>query len=197
MAGRLVRDNAFLIAAAALPVLVVALFLLSTAIPRWTVPPPAYDVLLRTSTYDQSNPRFWAEFTVRDGKLHATLRPTSSNAYPQRSALWLFDHRTMTVHQVPIDLPGQLADSDLPKTIVVDALENRRILDQSKSPDGYEVRHPGYRNSGLVGDLFGMGRHERAISLVSRGRVIPIDLPVPYEYQSPVFVGWLADEGTR
>ena len=55
MAGRLVRDNAFLIAAAALPVLVVALFLLSTAIPRWTVPPPAYDVLLRTSDEDASD----------------------------------------------------------------------------------------------------------------------------------------------
>src|SRR6478735_3199762 len=44
---RFLRDNAFLVAAGLLPVLVVGFFLLATAIPRWTVPPPAYDLIVK------------------------------------------------------------------------------------------------------------------------------------------------------
>jgi hypothetical protein len=50
-AGRFVRDNPFLAAAVALPLVVVLFFLLSAALPRWTVP-PRYDLLLRTRAYD-------------------------------------------------------------------------------------------------------------------------------------------------
>jgi hypothetical protein len=195
MAGRFVRDNAFLIAAAALPVAVVALFLLATAIPRWTVPPPAYDVLLRTSTFDQANPRVLVEFTVRDGKLLATLRQALPNVYPNRNTLWVVDHRTMSVREVSIDAATQVRDDELPTTIVVDALKDRRVLDGTKSPDGYEVRQPEYRSTGLVGDLFGMGRSGRGISLRKQGRVVPIELPGTYQNQSAVFVGWLTDGG--
>ncbi len=51
MGRRFVRDNAFLIAAVALPLVVVGFFLLFTAIPRWTVPPPQHDLLFSTTEY--------------------------------------------------------------------------------------------------------------------------------------------------
>ena len=41
------RSSAFLIAAVALPILVVGVFLVASAVPRWTVAPPAYDLLFR------------------------------------------------------------------------------------------------------------------------------------------------------
>jgi hypothetical protein len=64
-AGRFVRDNPFLAAAVALPLVVVLFFLLSAALPRWTVP-PRYDVLLRTRAYDQIGPLISVDVVVQE-----------------------------------------------------------------------------------------------------------------------------------
>lgn len=195
-AWRFLRDNAFLVAAVALPIVVVGFFLLSTAIPRWTVAPPRYDALVRTSSYDQSSPRIAVEFMVRDEKLLATVRPVPADTFPQRPTLWLFDHRTMNVRRIPIEFPGQLAAGE-PQTIVIDALAGRQVLADTRAPDGYEFQSRTQGQPGIVGDLFGMRRYNQGLILANRGRVVPVEIPSPYEYQSPVFVGWLIDEGTR
>ena len=57
--GRFIRDNAFMVAAIALPVLVAGLFILASAVPRWTVPPPSYDLA------PENNPSVYS--TARDG----------------------------------------------------------------------------------------------------------------------------------
>jgi hypothetical protein len=93
--GGFLRKNAFLVAAVSLPVVVVGFFLLSTAIPRWLVPPPAYDLLLRSGRpYEPSGPRIAVDFYVRDGRVEAVVRPVPANTYSQLPALWLFDHRS-------------------------------------------------------------------------------------------------------
>jgi hypothetical protein len=72
--GGFFRNNAFLAAAVALPVLVVGFFLLATAIPRWTVPPPTYDLVFRVGKpYDQPRPQVSVEFKVEDGRLQAIV----------------------------------------------------------------------------------------------------------------------------
>ena len=94
--------------------------------------------------------------------------------------------------------PDSLAEIDPPRTIVIDAFAGRRVLAQAKAPDGYELETRRHRSPGIVGELFGMGRYDQRASLVNRGRVVPIALPSPYQYQSPVYaVGWLVDEGQR
>src|SRR5688572_30393210 len=81
--GRFLRDNAFLVAAVSLPLVVIAFFLLAAAIPRWRVPPPAYDLLIRAA--DDYNPaanrRVVVDFEVRGGKVVATARPISETHY--------------------------------------------------------------------------------------------------------------------
>ena len=49
----------------ALPLVVVLFFLLSAALPRWTVP-PRYDVLLRTRAYDQIGPMISVDVVVQE-----------------------------------------------------------------------------------------------------------------------------------
>jgi hypothetical protein len=44
---------------------VVLFFLLSAALPRWTVP-PRYDLLLRTRAYDQIGPMISVEVVVQE-----------------------------------------------------------------------------------------------------------------------------------
>jgi hypothetical protein len=196
-ARRFVRENVFLVAAIALPLVVVGFFLLATLIPRWLVPPPAHDLLLRNNrTYDGSAIHISVEFQVRDGRVEATVRPVSTSTYSSLPALWLFDHTTMTIRQVPVDLPDRMSEGEAPRTIVVQALAGRRVLAQSQAPDGYEVttrRSSG--GAGLIGEVFGMRRYDAGVSLVCRGRVIRVPVPPAAEYQTPMYaVGWVVDE---
>ena len=194
---RFLRENTFLVAAVMLPLVVVGFFLLSTAIPRFTVPPPAHDLLLSANSYDQPAPRVSVEFTVREDRVYATVRPLPANSYAHRQSLWLFDHSTMNVRQIPLDLPEQLDELEPSRTVLVGALAGRRVLAQTKAPDGYELRSRAGGSPGLFGDLFGMRRYDYAVTLVNRGRVVAVALPSPYQYQSPTVIGWLGDEGTR
>jgi hypothetical protein len=201
--GRFLRDNAFLVAAVSLPLVVVAFFLLSTAIPRWTVPPPAYDLILRASdvyNYNQTNPRVTVEFGVRDGKVEATFRPIPANSYQARTALFLFDHATMTSREIPVDLPDNLVEGDPPRTIVVDTPPGRQVLVQVRAPDGYQLEGRSQRGPGIVGELFGMNRYNSDTVLTNRGRVVSLTLPVPYQNQyvsSVSGVGWLVPESAN
>src|SRR3979490_41541 len=97
------RDNIFLVAAVSLPLIVVAFFLLATAIPRWTVPLPAYDLLISAYDYNQTSRQMTVEFGVRDGKVEATFRSDPVNNYGQPSRLFVFDHNTMSAREITVD----------------------------------------------------------------------------------------------
>lgn len=197
MAGRFLRDNAFLGAAVALPVLVIGVFLLLTAIPKWSVPPPRHDLLLYTSDYDRSSPGVIVDLFVRDGTLQARFTQSPKDYYPPRVRLWRFDHSTLGAREVPIDVPSSITNSDPGTPIVVDALRGQRIVTDTKAPDGYEVRTPDHGSPGVIGDLFGMRRYDRSLAIVNRGRVVPIEIPTVNRYSTPVFLGWLIEEGAR
>lgn len=195
-AGRFLRDNAFLVAAMALPALVVLLFVIASAVPRWTVPPPAYDLLLRAGgPYDVSLPHVAVDFSVVDGRVEATVRALKPDAFPQLASLFLFEHDTFNVREIRFELPPDLKEGDPARKIVIDMPGGHRVMPQAKAPDGYEMDTRTQRGGGLVGDIFGMNRYGQENVLSSRGRLIPLNLPSPYRYQSPVIVvGWLANE---
>ena len=197
---RFVRDNAFIVAAIALPVVVGAFFFVATTIPRWTVPPPEYDLVLRvTRPYDGTRTGVVVDFAVRDGRVEATVRPpTPTNPYSEPVALLLFDHETMTVREIPLEIPTHMAEGDPPRTIVVEALSSRRVSPQTSAPDGYALQNRSGGRPGIVGDIFGMGGYRPIAVVTNRGRMVELDLPAAYRtpYQSPVYhVGWVLDEG--
>lgn len=199
---RFVRDNAFVAAAIALPVVVGAFFFLATTIPRFTVPPPDYDLVLRASRpYDGTRSGVLVDFAVRDGRVEATIRPPAPpNAYAEPVGLLLFDHETMTVREIPLEIPTHMAEGEPPRTIVVEALSGRRVSPQAAAPDGYALQNRSGGRPGLVGDLFGMGGYRQIAVLTNRGRMVELDLPGPYRspYQAPLYhVGWVVDEGQR
>jgi hypothetical protein len=194
--GGFFRNNAFLATAVALPVLVVGFFLLATAIPRWTVPPPTYDLVLRVGRpYDQPRPQVSVEFKVEDGRLEAIVRPVQKDQYAEQWSLFRFDHQTLNLQEIPFKIPDSLPPDSPAQTIVVDALSGRRVLVQAKAPDGYELRTDTNRGSaGLMGDLFGMRGYDQTVVLANKGRVVSLPLPSGYQYLSPVSaIGWLTD----
>ena len=194
--GRFLRDNAFLAAAVLLPVLVVGFFLLATAIPRWTVPPPAYDLLVKGYKPYSGDYRLKVSYDldVQSGRLRLTVRPLATEQYQNKPLLFLVDHRTQDVRQLPLTL--RETPPETPETTVFDPVPGRTLLEGSKAPDGYTLEQRPYHSTGILGDLFGMHSYQYGMVLMNRGRVIPVALPDPYD--SPVyFVAWVSNGETR
>src|SRR6187402_126690 len=117
------RDNAFLIAAVALPVVVVALFLAASAVPRWTVPPPTFDLLLRTEgAYTPALQNVVTTIRVRDGQVVAEFQPAAPNSYPEKPVLYVFDHATNATAEVPLEVPASLDEGEKVRVVPVAAL---------------------------------------------------------------------------
>lgn len=150
--GRTLRDNAFLVAAVLLPVLVVSFFLLATAVPRWTVPPPAYDLLVRgLRPYDQTRSKVAYDIDVRDGQVQVTIRALPTDGYAQRPALFLVDHQTLNAREIQMHLPETLPAGDPPRVIVIDAVPGRRVMAQANARDGYALEQRPYHDTGILG----------------------------------------------
>ena len=131
---------------------------------------------------------------MRDGRIEATFRPLPQPTYISPARIFLFDHATMTVQPIAVDIPTDMKDGDPPRTIVVDALAGRRVTADSHAPDGYQLDNRSRRGPGLVGDLFGMNRYDSSAALVKSGRVVPIALPHSNQYGGSVYlVGWITD----
>jgi hypothetical protein len=196
--GRFLRDNVFLVAAVLLPLIVVGFFLLSTAIPRWTVAPPAYDLLVKGGGYSSQPPPMMVDFIVNSDGVHAHVRPVPPNSYPQKTSLFIYEHTTGLLRELRVPLPDEMKPDDAPRDIPVKELEGRRIVTTPAAPDGYRFETRSRRGPGILGDLFGMRRYDQGIVLVNRGRVVPLVPPAGHEYLSPVTaLGWIVPEGAR
>jgi hypothetical protein len=133
------------------------------------------------------------DFLVRNHRVEAHVRPVPPNGYAQRSSLFVFDHTTSRLSEVRVELPDTV---EAPQDIPVEALAGRRVTASTEAPDGYRLEMRPNRGPGLVGELFGMNRHGQGLTLVNRGRVVPLTLPAPHQYLAPVSaVGWIVPEG--
>jgi hypothetical protein len=183
------RDNALLGVALALPLVVVVVFLVMTMVPRWTVAAPQYDLVLSSIGSWDHGGRHSLTFSVRDNRVVADFRPPAPNNAPLRQTLYLFDHATLDVREVPVAVPGDLVEGES-RTVPVDALAARTVVAQTRAPDGYEFHLRTSSSPGIVGDIFGMRRYDQNGSIRNGGRVIPITIPGNSSY-SVTAVGWL------
>lgn len=201
---RFLRENAVLVAAFVLPAIVAALFILATAIPKWTVPLPQHDLLVRVERYESPPPDVSVEFAVRDGQIeavvHPVVKPESPNVavvYPPRWTLLRFDHSTMQAQEIAVEIPRNIPAGES-RTVTVDALARRRVVQGDEAPDGYKVvsLNTGSGGGGIVNDIFGMNhRFRRGIAIGRNGRTIDLDLPAPYRdsYGTIVTIGWITE----
>jgi hypothetical protein len=196
---RALRDNAFLVAAVLLPALVVGFFLIATAVPRWRVAPPAYDAVLRSfKPWESNRSPIQYDVAVRDGRVEVTAKPAERNSYARVPVLFLYDHQTQLVREIPLQLPAGIGEGDAPQVVPVDAAGGRTINPAASAPDGYGLEADPYRNPGLLGDLFGMRHYDPRVFLVKDGRRVQVTLPAPYDRQSEVYlVGWVTQGGGR
>ncbi len=192
-AGAGARSNTFLLAAVVLPVVVAGFFLLASAVPRWTVAPPTYDLLVRVERPWNQPPVVALDFTVRNGRVVVTARPLSTPGYTERWALFLVDVDGGSMRAIPVKAPETMEAGAPPVEVEVQDLVGLQVSADAAAPDGYRLQQQTYGGRGLVGGLFGMGSRRPRVALAKSGRVVSIEAPEqdvnPY---APVqLVGWI------
>jgi hypothetical protein len=190
MKPRIGKDNLLIIMGVSLPLLVVLLFVLATTVPKLLVAPPQHDFLFTSyvSAYPNVAP-VRVNIDVFQGRARARIY---RNQGSQITRLFLLDHGTSNLREIPISIPDQAETLENGTEIRIPELEALRLDPSLTAPDGYEFRGPGYRGGGLVPELLGMRRHRRAT--ISRGGAV-ISLPLDLPHYSVHFLGWVVASG--
>lgn len=199
------QRNAFLVAAAGLPIIVVVFFLAATEIPKWTVEDPTYDPVFALTRYDNRSADYALEFKVENGRLLAIVKCVPDNGYASYQQLYRYHVDTGELEEIPVDVPDAVLErlGDAPSVagksppsesfepgVLTGVALNTRLV----APDGYEFVHEYSGNRGLFGELFGMGGGRYRLGLTRSGRFVaitPADEPAPYRYNNATFLGWM------
>lgn len=181
------RDNVLIVIGIALPLLVVAFFVVASRLPQAYVDPPQHDLLLLTQYggYDARPVRL--EVLVNNGRLQVRAHKMPSAANPQipyggpSPRLFLWSHETRSAHEVQLLLPSDLESlidgAEIPPPA---ELAERRLSTELISPDGYELRTNGYGGDGLFGLFFDRGRPRTLIAKDGAAQVVSLPGEVPY-----------------
>src|SRR6185295_7994909 len=110
---RFVKDNLAIVAAIALPLILVALFALSSVVMKRVVADPQYDFLVATNFYGGSNEAFYFD-VVQDRLKISYSFPVQVNGIYQNgniSRLWRVRVPAMTIEEIPLVPPPRGTDN--------------------------------------------------------------------------------------
>lgn len=195
--GKFVKENLVLLAGVALPVLMMAGFLIASSLPRTLGDPPQYDLVFFVDDYNSSNGAnlpATVHLVVKEGTLVAQYVPAvGDNAYGYWKKIYRYEAATGTVREIPFGFPADLSNITALREEPVSGLEGVRLDTRLQAPDGYELASDEYRGNGLIGDLFwrnGTGRPR----LRNGASSVPLELASDtqyYTYGNIQFLGWV------
>jgi hypothetical protein len=193
--AKFVRDNLVLVVGVTLPVLLMAGFLLASALPGRLSEPPKYDLLFWEYDYPAGvRLPVTLQLVVKDGVLTAqyTAVPVPDGAYPNGTWRKLFRYEAAAgrVRELNLPFPADMATITGTREAVVEATKGLRIETTPQSPDGYELTFGDRRGGGLLLELFGGGR-ESGARLSKDGHSVPITGGPGRPYYSVEFLGWV------
>jgi hypothetical protein len=197
------KDNLAIVAAIALPLILVILFALSTLVVNRVVADPQYDFLIATNFYGGSNEAFY--FDVVQNRLKISYAfPTKVNGTTYQngniSRLWRVRVPAMTVEEIALVPPTRGQDSNETQRVSIDipGVSDLHLISAQPAPDGYTFEQTyNYYNSNLMRELFGSGNRSNYVSaIVKDGRAVPIrNLDgAPYGAYNAHFIGWIAKD---
>ncbi len=210
------KENVFIVAALALPLLVAGLFLVVSAVPRLLVDDPRYDLLFAITDSGAPDSDVALSFRLEDGGVWADAS-ASARYVSGRQQLYRFDAATMKVRRIDVNIPegvrqtlSRIATRNLtqssqdpsvppaplvyPVPFRVSETAGLSLIESTVAPDGYEFAdHAGDR--GLFGELFGMGSSRFSVRIVKHGRIIALQIPDRhtgrYYYANAMLLGWV------
>ncbi len=150
------KDNLAIVAAIALPLILVILFALSTLVVNRVVADPQYDFLIATNFYGGSNEAFY--FDVVQNRLKISYAfPTKVNGTTYQngniSRLWRVRVPAMTVEEIALVPPsrGKEGDETQRVSIEIPGVSDLHVISAQPAPDGYTFEQTyNYYNSNLM-----------------------------------------------
>jgi len=198
MALKFIKENFALTLGLTLPALLMVGFMLVSTLPGSMAPPPQHDLVFATPDYRSGPVPHYVNLTVKDGFLYAKYSKTSSpNHQPTYSYAWkklyLFDSKTQSLRQLTFDTPQEPKEG---VDILVEATKGMKLDTHTKAPDGYELTQGGYRNGGLISELFwGSSRHQPRLKKGSFSIKLPDSAnQIYYSYYDMQFLGWVVEK---
>jgi len=191
----LLRENPIIALSIILPILVVALFAAATLLPKLLVDPPAYSLLLMDarSSASVSSP-VNVDLTVINDRIKTRISRRQENEPEQLPRIYIYDHATASVREIPIPLPEDIERIKDGTEITIPELTNLKISTAFRAPDGYEFQ--GYANgdAGLITGLFGRGPTRNGVTIAKDGAIVRVRLPVANDWYSDIrFLGWVVE----
>lgn len=184
---KFIKENLVLAAGIGLPLLLVAIFLLCSAIPRWMTPPPKYDLLLMSHNWNLMEPRT-ADFYIEHGKLKARPSPKSKdNPSRPRQRLFIYNVASQSYTELqPVIIPPGAREVTVAET------QNLILSTSTKAPDDYVFDGQQYASHMPPMDLMSIGhRAPRGYRLKKGAAVYWIDSAITNDL---TFLGWITDK---
>ena|SRR5688572_30461065 len=195
-----IKNNLAIIAAIVLPLILIALFAVSTLVVNRVVADPQYDFLVATNYYGGANEAFYFDVVQNRLKLSYSF-PTRVNGNYQNgniSRLWRVRVPAMTVEEISLVPPPRSQDTADGQRVPIElpGVSDLQVLSSQPAPDGYSFQQSyDYYNSNLMRELFGGGsRGEQVSAIVKDGRAVPIRNlgGAPFSGYNSHFIGWIA-----
>ncbi len=186
------KQNPTLAAGIGLPVLLIVLFTIASAIPAMFVESPRHDVLFYTQSYSDK-PIADVTLSVSGGKLKAQYRKQNNQYSNNKQNLYLYSARTGTVKQININPPD--AGTDHWQDFHIAEVSDLKLDTNLTAPDGYTFEAYRSHRGGDIGSLFLGGSYRTNGPLLTRdGRSIPLH-PKSGDYYgyNAQFLGWVKE----
>jgi len=193
-----VRANLVLVVGLALPVVLMAGFLVASGLPQRIADPPKYSLVFAVTDFSQgvSGIPVSVSFVVQDGVLKAQYiklppQPTGylNNAWKK---LYLYDAATQKVRQLSFGFPPNMDAIEGTVVEVVEATRAMRLNTTLQSPDGYELSRDYGSRSGLLNEIFWGGGYSNDYWLRKGSSSIRLPLAsATVPYGTVEFVGWV------
>lgn len=188
-----IKQNLVLVIGLTLPLLLIVLFFMATAIPKAMGAPPQYEMLFTTVRYDYQNASDYSlDFAVKNQRLVVKVRKgDNKNINHNTERLMAYDGKTETVREIAIDI-AKTSEAAVNGEVVLAETKNMTIDASSMSPDGYKLDGPNYRNGGMMMGMFGGGYHNSGFRLKKGGVGYAIPNTQQNDYYNQVqFIGWV------
>ncbi len=182
------KENIALVAGISLPVLLVVVFWIATAIPKMTVPDPQYDMIYTADYYDyNAQVRGAVHLEVREGRLRATFHTVDGQNYRSAPRIYYFDVSSGSTHELTVDIPGDPQDG---QELNIPEAGGYNLSNKSIAPDGYAFDGSYSSRSGFF--FFDSGYRYRGM-IRKDGRAIKIPTH-GHQYQGNLrFLGWVVE----
>ena len=192
------KDNIAIVAAIALPVILVLVFAISTSVVNGTVPDPKYDFLYATN-YNGGNEAYYYDVVQDRLKISYVFPVKATNGtyqYNNVSHLWRVHVPAMTVEEISLMPPTQGQNTE-GKRIPVDipGVSELHVSAAQTSPDDYTFQQSyNSYDTNLMMELFSgsENRYRNTSAIVRDHRAVPVkSMNGEYNSYNTRFVGWI------